>query len=133
MYRIEISYNTNFQWDIVTRDQFVACDLPQNLGGDNEGPSPEELFLSGIGGGAAITVSRFLKEQNLQGCDEFKIIVQAETGAGPNRISSISTLVVFPPKFPKAMKSKLLDKIGKNPLNATMLMPPDVSVDELEL
>lgn len=130
MYQVEISHNSKTQWDIVSGNHFIAVDLKNEEGGEDEGPSPDELFLSALGSSAGISACRFLAKNELTSFSDIKIIVTGDKEVSPERISDIRLSVIFPSSFPQKMKSKLLKEIEKNSIATTMLMSSDYIIEE---
>ncbi|MDD2715284.1 MAG: OsmC family protein [Candidatus Wallbacteria bacterium] len=130
MYQVELTYNNGFQWDIVTGSHFIASDLSPEEGGDNEGPNPEELFLAALGSGAGMEITRFIKKHNLEKFSEFKVTVSAQPKKSPASLSHIKVRVTFPDDFPLTAKPKLLKELEKNSINSTLLLSPEVTVEE---
>src|SRR2546423_11082030 len=52
-----------FQHDIRVRDHSVASDEPQDTGGDDTGPSPQELLAASLASCTAITLEMYAERK----------------------------------------------------------------------
>jgi putative redox protein len=52
-----------FQHDIRVRDHIVAADEPQEAGGDDTGPSPQELLAASLASCTAITMEMYAQRK----------------------------------------------------------------------
>jgi len=131
LYNIEVTFNNNFQWDILSGNHFIVTDLPQEEGGEGEGPHPAELFLSSIGAAAGISVSEFLKDNEFCTPEDVKIYVYGLKKELPIRIEDISIRVEFSDKFPPNLKKTLLEEVENNMISNTLLIAPLITVEEV--
>src|SRR5688500_17268769 len=52
-----------FQHDVRVRDHVVAADEPQDAGGDDAGPSPQELLAASLAACTAITMEMYAQRK----------------------------------------------------------------------
>jgi putative redox protein len=83
----------NFQHDIEVREHHLTADEPQDAGGDDAAPSPQELLAASLASCTAITMEMYAKRK---GWDIGKIEVEAEFAPAergtPTRFSLVMRL-----------------------------------------
>jgi len=131
LYNIEVTYNNNFQWDIIAGNHFIATDAPEKEGGDNEGPDPSEIFLSSIGSASALAITKYMKSNDIGSCEDFKLYVYCNKKELPARLEDISIRIDFPAHINQNLKKALMEEVEKNIISNTLLISPAVSVEEV--
>jgi putative redox protein len=83
----------NFQHDIEVREHHLTADEPQDAGGDDAAPSPQELLAASLASCTAITMEMYAKRK---GWDVGAIEVEAEFAPAergtPTRFSLVMRL-----------------------------------------
>jgi putative redox protein len=101
----DIKHLSNLAFSATVRDHQFFMDAQASAGGDNKGPSPKELLLSGIIGCAGMDVVSILKKHKMV-ADE--LLISAE--ANPRK--------EHPKIFEKVdIQFKARGNVGKNELN----------------
>ena len=55
--------SNSFQHDVRVRDHIVAADEPQEAGGDDTGPSPQELLAASLAACTAVTMEMYAERK----------------------------------------------------------------------
>ncbi|MGI8580409.1 MAG: OsmC family protein [Solirubrobacteraceae bacterium] len=86
-------HTENFQHDIEVREHHLTADEPQDAGGDDAAPSPQELLAASLASCTAITMEMYAKRK---GWDVGSIEVEAEFAPAergtPTRFSLVMRL-----------------------------------------
>jgi uncharacterized OsmC-like protein len=63
--QVNLSHKTNFQFLITARGHLIVCDRPCQIGGDDAGMTPLELYLAALGSCIAFYVLEYFKARGL--------------------------------------------------------------------
>jgi LmbE family N-acetylglucosaminyl deacetylase len=75
---MRVDYRDGDRFDIRIRDHVVTVDQPTDVGGDDAGPTPTELFVAGLASCVAFYARRYLRRHKLD-------------ASGPRRVTAPST------------------------------------------
>jgi putative redox protein len=83
----------NFRHDVAMRRHRVVVDEPRDAGGDDEGPSPQELLAASLASCTAITMEMYAKRKgwNVDGLAVDVDYIPAERGC-PTRFDMVLTM-----------------------------------------
>lgn len=124
----------------VVDDQFVAgvrghqlrIDQPVADGGDNAGPTPTELFVTGLAGCVAHYARRFLARHDI---DPHGLAVTADwqmAGGRPARVGKVSIVVEPPTGLPAERRDALLAVASHCTVHNSLARPPKIIVQFAE-
>jgi putative redox protein len=128
MNKIEVSH--------LGADRFVACvrgheigmDQPVTEGGTDLGPSPTEIFVTGLVGCTAYYARRYLARHGLDG-DGLRVTAEWDFAADrPARVGSIHIVVIPPAGLPEERRDGLLATARHCTVHNTLRQPPDVDI-----
>jgi putative redox protein len=108
----------NFQHDIVVRDHQVSADEPEDAGGDDAAPSPQELLAASLASCTAITMEMYAKRK---GWDIGKIEVEAEFSPAERGAPTKFSLVL---RLPRELSEEQIERLkviaAKCPVHRTL-------------
>jgi uncharacterized OsmC-like protein len=84
------------------RGHTVTCDLPENQGGTNSGPSPLELAVMALAGCGVIIYADVCKNSKIDP-GEIEINIEAQKNPSPKPISNVTMKVNIKSKARKAL------------------------------
>ena len=110
--------NGTLRHDVDVRDHLVVADEPEENGGDDTGPSPQELLAASLASCTAITIEMYAKRK---GWDIGQVEVQcdyqpAERGCPTN----FKTVLRLPADCPPDMVERLSVIAAKCPVHRTL-------------
>ena len=108
----------NFKHDIVVRDHHVTADEPEDQGGHDDGPNPQELLAASLASCTAITMEMYAKRK---GWDIGEVVVDvdyepAQRGS-PTRFEMV---VRLPKELPEEQRQRLMQIAAKCPVHRTL-------------
>jgi putative redox protein len=92
---VQVTYLGQKKFEVVARNHQIVSDQPVESGGANDGMSPPELFLAGLGSCAAYYAIQYLETRALP-TDGLNVHVSGVTADHPSRIASIRVTVLVP-------------------------------------
>ena len=107
-----------FQHDIEIRDHEIHADEPEENGGDDTGPSPQELLAASLASCTAITIEMYAKRK---GWDIGDVAVDvdyepAQRGS-PTKFKMVLNL---PKELPEEQRERLMQIAAKCPVHRTL-------------
>jgi putative redox protein len=108
----------NFTHDLVVRDHHLTADEREDHGGDDEGPSPQELLAASLASCTAITMEMYAKRKgwNVDGMEVAVDYTPAERGC-PTRFSMVTRM---PAHLSDEQVQKLQVIAAKCPIHRTL-------------
>ncbi|MEO6822199.1 MAG: OsmC family protein [Candidatus Nanopelagicales bacterium] len=124
---MRVDYRSGDRFDIAIRDHLVTVDQPLDLGGDDLGPTPTELFVAGLATCVAFYARRYLRRHKL---DANGLAVEASyrLGSAPARVSDIDICVHLPFELPPARRDGLLAVAGHCTVHNSITHPPRIDI-----
>jgi putative redox protein len=128
MAEIEVRYARGDRFLVQFRDHHVVVDQPKEVGGDDVGPTPTELFVGGLAACIGFYAERFFLRHGLPAdglrvdCD-FQLSTQ-----GPARVGGIDIRVNLPEGFPAERRAALLAVIEHCTVQNSLRKPPEVRI-----
>jgi putative redox protein len=110
--------NGTLRHDVEIRDHVVVADEPTDNGGDDSGPSPQELLAASLASCTAITMEMYA---NRKGWDVGEVVVDvnfepAQRGS-PTRFQME---VRMPKELPEEQRERLMQIAAKCPVHRTL-------------
>ena len=107
-----------FQHDLEIRDHHVTADEPEENGGDDSAPSPQELLAASLASCTAITIEMYAKRK---GWDIGDVAVDvdyepAQRGS-PTKFKMVLNL---PKELPEDQRERLMQIAAKCPVHRTL-------------
>lgn len=110
--------NGRLQQDVEVREHRLTADEPEDQGGADEGPSPQELLAASLASCTAITMEMYAQRKGWE-VGEVTVDVQYEPAqrGSPTRFTME---VGFPKELPEAQREKLMQIAAKCPVHRTL-------------
>lgn len=129
MERAEIKYIDGKKFSAQNRAHTVIIDQPKENNGQDQGPTPPELFIDSLGSCIGVYVLAFCKNTGLNP-DGMKIILDWEkAGDKPARIKSIKAKIELPNADIGARKAALLKVAESCLIHETIKHQPEINIE----
>jgi uncharacterized OsmC-like protein len=129
---VSIEHLGDLQFEIRARSHIIASDQPVENGGYDEGMTPPELFLAGLGSCAAYYAAEYLRRQKLAS-EGTRVRVTAEKATNPPRLADIRIEVDLPLEVSEEHRAGVEEAIRRCLIHNTLLHPPQISVEIRQL
>lgn len=123
-----IKYVKNKQFKVIARNHEFICDQPISNGGDNEGPSPAELFVSSLGTCISFYAVDFCKRHGIND-EDLELDLSWEYGDRPRRVVSIDISVKIPQKLSDMEIQRLKRVLHGCLIHNSIINAPEVIID----
>jgi putative redox protein len=107
-----------FTQEVTIRTHGLTADEPAEHGGDDEGPSPQELLAASLASCTAITMEMYARRKGWE-VGEMKVEVNYEPAqrGSPTRFDMVVTM---PKELPEDQREKLMQIAAKCPVHRTL-------------
>jgi putative redox protein len=125
---VEIWYASRDRFLVRIRDHHLMVDQPVSEGGDDIGPTPTELFVSGLAACVGFYAERFLRRHGLPAHD---VHVQANfdfAADRPARVGSIDVVLAVPGGLTTKQREALEAVIEHCTVHNSLRKPPEVRI-----
>jgi putative redox protein len=129
---IDVWHCGNDRFLIRVGDHDLLVDQPREEGGDDMGPTPTELFLSGLASCVAFYAERFLRRHNLPVAGLHVMARGLMSEDWPARVASVNLQVHVPDDLPVNRREALRAVIEHCTVHNSLRRPPEVTI-ELEV
>ena len=108
----------NLRHDVKVRSHTITADEPRDSGGDDSGPSPQELLAASLASCTAITVEMYAKRKgwNVEGLEVDVDYTPAERGSA----TTFKTIIKMPAHLPEDQVERLQVIAAKCPVHRTL-------------
>jgi len=107
-----------FQHDVEIRGHRVHADEPEDNGGDDTGPSPQELLAASLASCTAITIEMYAKRKGWQiGDVSVDVNYEPAQRGSPTRFEMA---VKLPKELPEDQRERLMQIAAKCPVHRTL-------------
>ena len=107
-----------FQHDLEIREHHVVADEPEENGGDDSAPSPQELLAASLASCTAITIEMYAKRK---GWDVGDIAVDVDyEPAQRGSPTKFKMAIAFPKELPEDQRERLMQIAAKCPVHRTL-------------
>jgi putative redox protein len=107
-----------FQHDLEIRTHHVTADEPEDSGGDDSGPSPQELLAASLASCTAITIEMYAKRKGWD-IGELAVDVDYEP-AQRGSPTKFEMVVKLPKELPEEQRERLMQIAAKCPVHRTL-------------
>jgi putative redox protein len=104
--------------DVEIRDHRLVADEPENHGGGDEGPSPQELLAASLASCTAITIEMYA---NRKGWDIGEVVVDVNyEPAQRGSPTKFAMVVQLAKELPEEQRERLMQMAAKCPVHRTL-------------
>ncbi|MDP2911640.1 MAG: OsmC family protein [Candidatus Omnitrophota bacterium] len=129
MGKAEIGYMGGMKFEARNRSHTVIIDQPEDGGGQDQGPTPPELFVDSLGSCIGVYVLAFCKNTGLNP-DGMRIILDWEKASDkPSRIKSINAKIELPNAVVGQRKAALLKVAESCLIHETIKHQPEITIE----
>lgn len=128
---VEVRFVTGESYEFAVRGHCMLVDQPSDAGGDDEAPTPTELFVASLATCVAFYAGRYLTRHGL-GRDGLGVSVSYRMATDqPARVADIRLSLRIPEEFPEARRAALLAVASHCTVHNTLASPPTITIDLL--
>jgi putative redox protein len=110
--------NGKYRHDLEVRDHHLTADEPEENGGDDSGPSPQELLAASLASCTAVTIEMYAKRK---GWDIGDIAVDVDyEPAQRGSPTKFEMAVRLPKELPEDQRERLMQIAAKCPVHRTL-------------
>src|SRR5438552_17377234 len=107
-----------FAQDVEIRTHHVTADEPEDNGGDDSGPSPQELLAASLASCTAVTIEMYAKRKGWE-IGEVEVDVDYEP-AQKGSPTKFKMAVLLPKELPEEQSERLMQIAAKCPVHRTL-------------
>ena len=128
MPNLSVTHQNNDRFQLQVRGHRLLCDQPPADGGDDQGPTPTELFVASLAACVGFYARRFLARHHL---DAAGLRVEAAftmSADRPARVASITLRLLVPQPLEEHRRRALLAVVDHCTVHNSLRTPPEVRV-----
>lgn len=124
---MRVEYRTADQFDIRIRGHQVTVDQPLDVGGEDIGPTPTELFVAGLASCVAFYARRYLRRHKL---DATGLVIETSyrMGTKPARVEAVDMSIHVPHEIPEQRRAGLLAMASHCTVHNSITTPPEMAI-----
>lgn len=127
--QIDVTHVAGQAYAVFVRDHELTVDQPVEAGGDNEGPTPVELFVVSLTACVAYYAGRFLQRHHLP-CDHLRVRAEFDMAEDrPARVAAVRLRLSLPVRLSRARQEGLRAVVRHCTVHNTLRLPPQVTVE----
>jgi len=107
-----------FKHDVEIREHHMTADEPEDHGGSDEGPSPQELLAASLASCTAVTIEMYAQRKGWE-IGEVEVDVNYEP-AQKGSPTKFTMAVRLPKELPQEQSEKLMQIAAKCPVHRTL-------------
>jgi putative redox protein len=110
--------NQSLSHDVQVREHHLTADEPEDRGGDDAGPSPQELLAASLASCTAITIEMYAERKGWNVGDvEVDVDYEPAQRGSPTRFTMT---VRLPKELPEEQRERLMQIAAKCPVHRTL-------------
>ena len=113
---------------INVRGHKVVTDVPEQMGGNDLGPTPPDLLAGALGGCIALYIARWAAEANLP-YEGMEIEIEYELDMTTHCVPVIGVTVKMPADFPETRRESLMRVAEHCTIQNTLCRLPQISME----
>jgi uncharacterized OsmC-like protein len=125
---LSVAHRAADQFELEVRSHRLLCDQPVTAGGDDQGPTPTELFVGSLAACVAFYARRFLARHHL---DATGLRVEAAftmSADRPARVATITLRLLVPEPLEPNRRRALLAVVDHCTVHNSLRTPPEVRI-----
>ena len=124
---MRVDYDTGDRFAIQVRGHRVVVDQPAEMGGDDVGPTPTELFVASLASCVGFYARRYLSRHDLDATG-LSVEVSYTMATKPSRVGDVTLRLVVPAGVPAERQAALLAMAGHCTVHNTLHVTPEVKI-----
>jgi putative redox protein len=126
---MEVRFRSGESYDIAVRGHVVTVDQPADAGGQDEAPTPTELFVASLASCVAFYAGRYLTRHGYSR-DGLRVAVAYDMATDrPARVTGIRVAVQVPAGLPAARRPALQAVVSHCTVHNSLMTPPAVTIE----
>jgi len=110
--------NGTLKHDVAIREHMVVADEPEENGGDDSGPSPQELLAASLASCTAITIEMYARRKGWEiGDVAVDVNYEPAQRGSPTKFRMVVSL---PKELPEEQRERLMQIAAKCPVHRTL-------------
>ena len=126
MTTIEARHVDGDRFEVDVHDHLVTVDQPAPAGND-EGPTPVELFVASLASCVAVLARRYLARHGLP-TSGLAVRAEHEVSERPSRVATVRLAIGLPDGVPEQRRRGLLAVASHCTVHNSLLTPPEVTI-----
>ena len=124
---MRVEYRDGDRFDIDVRSHRITVDQPVDMGGEDVGPTPTELFVAGLASCVAFYARRYLRRHKL---DATGLVVETSyrMGTKPARVAAVDISIQLPHKIPDQRRDGLLAVASHCTVHNSITTAPEIGI-----
>lgn len=122
-----VTHDAGDRFAIQIRGHTVVVDQPTAIGGDDEGPTPTELFVASLASCVGFYARRYLARHRLDATG-LRVEVAWDMATKPSRLGEVTLRVVVPAGVPEERRAGLLAQASHCTVHYTLHEPPPIGI-----
>lgn len=124
---MRVEYREGDRFDIDVRSHRITVDQPVDVGGEDVGPTPTELFVAGLASCVAFYARRYLRRHKL---DATGLVVETSyrMGTRPARVASVDISIRLPREIPEQRRDGLLAVASHCTVHNSITTEPEIGI-----
>ena len=123
-----VTHDASDRFAIQIRGHQVVVDQPEVIGGDDEGPTPTELFVASLAACVGFYARRYLARHRLDATG-LRVEVAWDMATKPSRVGEMTLRVVVPAGVPEERRAGLLAQASHCTVHNTLHQPPPIAIE----
>ena len=128
MIEVTVKHQNAVKFQVSTGSHTLICDQPLCNGGNDEGMTPPELFLSSLASCAAFYAVAYLKKRGLER-EGVTVHAACEKAGPPARLDQFRIEVDIPGPLSEADYAGVMDSVHRCLIHNTLQHPPQVHIE----
>jgi LmbE family N-acetylglucosaminyl deacetylase/uncharacterized OsmC-like protein len=124
---VRVDYHSGDRFDISIRDHVVTVDQPADLGGDDAGPTPTELFVAGLASCVAFYAGRYLRRHQLDATG-LSVETSYRLGSKPARVTWVDLKIHISLELPPERREGLLAVARHCTVHNSITASPEITI-----
>ncbi|MFI7317084.1 OsmC family protein [Streptomyces venezuelae] len=126
--RVDVNHVAGQTYAVYVREHELVVSQPRDAGGDDDGPTPVELFVSSLATCVAYYAGRFLERHRLP-YDNLEVRAEFDmAGTPPARVETIRMRILLPKRLPARQYAALRAVVDHCTVHNSLRTPPEIMV-----
>ncbi len=124
---MRVDYRSGDRFDIFVRDHVVTVDQPTDVGGDDAGPTPTELFVAGLASCVAFYARRYLLRHQLD-ASGLTVLTSYRMASKPARVAQVDLQIRLPLELSPDRREGLLAVASRCTVHNSITSEPEITI-----